>query len=385
MESTPNKSTVLRDLTEVGGPEMRIPELSVIVPTYNEAPNIKPLVVLLHSALDPLGWEVVFVDDDSPDGTAEVVKSLAIEDSRVRCLHRIGRRGLASACIEGILSSAAPACAVMDADLQHDERLLPSMLREISSGADLVVGSRHVDGGSAGDGLTVVRWWGSQLAIWMSKLLLRIPISDPMSGFFMLRREDFERVADRLSPDGFKILLDYLASADRPLCVKELPFTFRARLAGESKLDTSVTLDFLNLLLLRFTRGRVNLRFVLFALVGTSGVFVHLFSQKMMLLGGLNFKQSQIAATLLAMTSNFLLNNRITYRDRRLKGRDFYLGMLSFFAICGVGFVANVGIATWIHDSQEARHIHWWISSLCGVLMTTLWNYAVSATITWKK
>lgn len=360
-------------------------ELSVIVPTYNEAANVPELVRRLHAALDGLAWEAVFVDDDSPDGTADLVKSIALHDPCVRCLHRVGRRGLAGACIEGILSSSAPLVAVMDADLQHDESLLPRMHTEIRAGADLVVGSRYVAGGSAGAGLTAVRGWGSQFATWLSRVMLKVHVSDPMSGFFMVRREPFERVADRLSPDGFKILLDFLATTDQPLRAKELPFTFRTRHAGESKLDASVTLEFLNLLFTRFTGGLVSVRFFLFLLVGASGLGVHLAAQKSLLLLHCPFPVAQTAGSLVAMVSNFTLNNHITFRDRRLRGWKFLRGLLSFFGVCSVGLIGNVGVASWVNSPHPSWQVAWWVSGTAGALMGALWNYAVSSLVTWRK
>src|SRR5882762_4557782 len=253
-----------------------LPQLSVVVPTFNERDNVTKLFRQLETALTGVAWEVIFVDDNSPDGTWDVVRGLAREDSRVRCIRRIGRRGLSGACIEGILASSAPCAAVIDADLQHDETQLPVMLALLQGGeADLVVGSRYVAGGSA-DSFNRQRAGASQLATEVARRVLRVKIADPMSGFFMIRRDRFEQLAPQLSTQGFKILLDIVATARGDLRVKEIPYAFGSRLHGESKLDSMVALDFLGLVLAKLTHDVVSLRFLLFAMVGSIGLFVHL-------------------------------------------------------------------------------------------------------------
>src|SRR3954453_870408 len=252
------------------------PELSVVVPTFNERDNVLALFRKLEAALAGIAWEVIYVDDNSPDGTWDVVRGLAGADSRVGCIRRIGRRGLSGACIEGILESSAPCAAVIDADLQHDETQLSKMLALLQGGeADLVIGSRYVEGGSA-DSFNKQRAGASALATEVAKRVLRVKIADPMSGFFMIRRDRFEELAPQLSTQGFKILLDLVATARGELHVKEIPYAFGSRLHGESKLDSMVALDFLGLVLAKLTGDVVSLRFLLFAMVGSTGLFVHL-------------------------------------------------------------------------------------------------------------
>src|SRR6478672_5609017 len=218
------------------------PQLAVIVPTFNERDNVTTLFGRLEATLAGVNWEVIFVDDNSPDGTWDLVRALARQDSRVRCIRRIGRRGLSGACIEGILASSAPCAAVIDADLQHDETQLPSMLALLEGGeADLVVGSRYIAGGSS-ESLNKQRAGISALATEVAKRVLRIRIADPMSGFFMIRRDRFEQLAPQLSTQGFKILLDIVATARGDLRIKEIPYSFGSRLHGESKLDSTVAL-----------------------------------------------------------------------------------------------------------------------------------------------
>lgn len=357
-------------------------ELTIVVPTFNEAPNVEELVRRLGDVLGGVEWEVVFVDDDSPDGTADLVRRLARENRRVRVLHRIGRRGLSSACVEGMLSSAAPYLAVMDADLQHDEALLPRMLGVLhEDAADLVVGSRYVAEGSVA-GWDERRQLISRFATRLAHLIARAPIADPMSGFFMLRRDVLHDAVHRLSAIGFKILLDIMASTPRPLRLVELPYTFRDRRAGESKLDNRAIQDFL-LLLLDKTIGRyVPPRFVLFTLVGGLGTFVHLAVLTALFQGlGTSFVTGQAAATLAAMVFNFSVNNVLTYRDQQLKGRAWFTGLLSFILACSVGALANVGVAAQLF----AQETNWILSAVAGVIIGAVWNYAATSFYTWRR
>lgn len=355
-------------------------ELTIVVPTRNERGNIQPLLERLEQALRGVNWEVVFVDDDSPDGTAEAVRSIARTNPRVRCLQRIGRRGLSSACIEGVLSSATPYVAVIDADLQHDEQLLPRMLETIKAeGLDVVVGSRHVEGGSLGDWASS-RQKISSFATGLARLVLRSELTDPMSGFFMIRREAFDDTVRRLSGRGFKILLDLFASAPQPLKYKELPYRFGVRHSGESKLDSVVVLEYVNLLLDKTVGRYVPVSFLLFALVGAFGVLIHMAVLALAFLV-IPFTYAKALATIVAMTSNFVLNNVVTYRDVRLRGPALLRGLLSFYAICSIGAVADVGIASLLFDRQGTS---WWLSGLAGIVVGSVWNYAMASVFTWR-
>jgi dolichol-phosphate mannosyltransferase len=358
------------------------PELSVVVPTFNERDNVTALFRKLETALADIAWEVIYVDDNSPDGTWDVVRALAREDSRVRCIRRIGRRGLSGACIEGILASSAPCAAVIDADLQHDETQLPKMLALLQGGeADLVVGSRYIEGGSA-DSFDRQRAGFSMLATSVAKKLLRVEIADPMSGFFMIRRDRFEQLAPQLSTQGFKILLDIVATARGSLRIKEIPYSFGSRLHGESKLDSMVALDFLGLVLAKLTGDVVSLRFLLFAMVGSLGLLVHLVALFVALeLFNVPFPEAQAWGALMAMTSNFLLNNFLTYRDQRLQGFGILRGLLLFYLVCSVGLVANVGVAFSVYDQEPI----WWLAGAAGALMGVVWNYAMSGLFVWRK
>lgn len=355
-------------------------ELSVVLPTYKEKDNVAELIRRLDSALAGVEWEAIFVDDNSPDGTAEAAKRIAATDLRVRCLKRVGRRGLAGACIEGMLSSSAPYVAVMDADLQHDERILTAMLETLRTGkADLVAASRHIEGGSAAS-LKKSRGTISKIATALTRNVLSVPLSDPMSGFFMMRRDRFDAVAPKLSPVGFKILLDIVATAGPGLRVAEQSYVFGKREQGESKFNVQIGLEFLGLLLAKLTGDLVDPRFIFFALVGTTGLAVHLVVLKLALLSGPNFATAQSIATFVAMTSNFFLNNELTYRDRRLKGLAMFGGFLGFCAIGSVGALTNVGLANWLYSERSV----WWVAGAAGAIMGALWNYALSSLFVWR-
>lgn len=357
------------------------PLLSVIVPTFNEAQNVEELAARLERALEGISWEAIIVDDNSPDGTSAVAKALAAKNPRIRCLRRLGRRGLAGACLEGILSSSAPYVAVIDGDLQHDEKVLPLMLKRlVDDEADLVVGSRYVSG-AVGTGFDSSRSVYSHTATGLARRLLGINLSDPMSGFFMVRRNCVEQVADRLSPIGFKILLDLVLTAQGRLRIVEEPYTFRNRHAGESKFDLRIGLEFIGLVLAKLTGGVVDSRFLLFALVGATGLAVNLAALKIGLATfELPFSVAQGAATFAALLSNFLLNNATTYRDRRLHGLSLVTGFFGFCAIGTAGAVSNVGLATWLYSA----HSEWWVAGAAGSIMGALWNYLMSSQFVWR-
>ncbi len=355
-------------------------ELTIVVPTFNERDNVELLIARLDAALRGIEWEVLYVDDDFPDGTAAKVRELGQTDPRIRCLQRIGRRGLSTAVIEGMLASSAPYLAVIDADLQHDESLLPQMLAAIKAeDLDVIIGSRHVAGGGVGDWdrrrVTI-----SGFAARLARLVIAAELTDPMSGFFMVSRPAFERAVRRLSGQGFKILLDLFASTPVAYRFREIPYVFSQRQHGESKLDSLAIWEYLMLLLDKLFGRYVPVRFVSFAAIGGSGVVVH-FLTLYFALKAVEFPVAQAIATVVAMTSNFLLNNMLTYRDRRLVGRRFLTGLGSFYAVCSLGAVANVGIAS----AAFAHHYTWWLSGLAGAAVGVVWNYAVSSIFTWRR
>lgn len=367
-------------------------KLAIVLPTLNERDNLAPLVTRLEAALGPDGWEAIFVDDNSPDGTSDAARELALEDRRVRVIQRIGRRGLASAAIEGMLSTAAPYVAVMDADHQHDPELLPKMLAALDTGeVDVAVGSRFVAGGSAAGLSSATREKGSHLANGLARRLTGVELSDPMSGYFMLPSATLRATADRLSGIGFKILLDILATADEPYRVKEFPLKFAERASGESKLDRTVVFEYLIGLYDRWLGHIIPTRFALFGTIGAAGVVVHMAVLALFLesFGGTfrntvvtPFEVGQTIAALVAMTFNFVLNNALTYADKRLSGAGALIaGWIKFALTCSIGLLANIGVAAVLvrYDFNE------YVAALAGIVIGSVWNFALSSKFVWGK
>lgn len=355
-------------------------ELTVVIPVFNEVDNVERMVAALDAALLDIKWEAVFVDDDSPDGTANKITDVAKADPRVRLIHRVGRRGLSSAAIEGMMSSTAEYVAVIDGDLQHDERILPEMLQSVREGADIAIGTRYVEGGSTGD-WDETRERISRFATWVSHKMTRVELNDPMSGFFLLARETFLLVVHDLSGLGFKILLDILTTAKPALKIAEVPYTFREREEGESKLDTSAAWDFSMLLIDKNIGKLIPVRFVSFAFVGGLGIFVHFLALTAMFqMVGKSFLWAQTTAMITSMVFNYWLNNLLTYRDRRRTGMRWITGLISFVVICSLGGAANVGVANFLYGEQT----HWVLSALAGILVGAVWNYAATSLYTWR-
>lgn len=356
-------------------------EVAVVVPTLNEAANVEKLIEKLSVVLAGRGWEVVFVDDNSPDGTSDLVRRIGRTSRHVRVVQRVGRRGLSSAVIEGILATAAPVIAVMDGDLQHSEDALPRLIDAIEKGdAEIAVGTRYVDGGGTGD-WDKSRVAMSRLATRAGQIALGTNVSDPMSGFFAVRRDAFERALPRLSAIGFKILLDILASSPTALKVAEVPYTFRTREAGESKIGVRVIAEYAELIADKTIGRFVPVRLLKFLMVGGLGVFVHLAVLRALLGFGDSFLTAQTGAVMVAIAFNFFLNNSFTYADRKLKGWKLLGGLASFYAISALGAVANIGIGTWMAGHDE----RWWVAGVAGVLVGAVWNFAMSSALTWRK
>jgi dolichol-phosphate mannosyltransferase len=362
-------------------PRRSIPTLSIIVPTYQEAVNIPILFERVKVALNSVPWEMIVVDDDSPDGTSNVAFALAAEDHRLRCLRRVNRSGLAGAVIEGWMSSSADFVAVIDGDLQHDESVLWEMYGALAQGlGNLAIGTRLREPGVRS--LSPARQRLSDMGAWFFRQIAGAAVTDPMSGFFMIRREVVSRLAPRLSPDGFKILVDVILSAAGSLKVVEVPYAFRNRNAGESKLTPLVGVDFLGLVVRHATAGVLPIRFVLFAMIGAVGLVVHIaaLSAVRHWFGLLSFDSGQLIAALVAMASNFILNNEITYRSYRYRGLSLITGFAGFVLGCSVGAIANIDVASWLYNDNQT----WWIAGLAGALLSVVWNYAVSTNLIWR-
>ena len=357
-------------------------ELAIVVPTFKECDNVVPLLAALDQCLQGIVHEVIFVDDDSPDGTAALVREIARTNPRVRVLQRVGRRGLASACLEGMMATPAPYVAVMDGDLQHDESILPAMLEQIrKEKLDLVVATRNADGGGMGE-FSRQRVRLSNMGRRLSQSVSHTNLSDPMSGFFMLDRRFLDEVIHSASGVGFKILLDLVASSRRPVRFGEVPYTFRKRIHGSSKLDMLVGLEYLQLLLDKAFGDLIPPRFIIFSMVGAAGLLLSLGLFYLLLsFGNVQFLTAQAITTFVAMTANFFLNNSMTYRDRRLRGRRLWIGLVTFYVACFVGAVVNLRVAQFIKDAGSSSYL----AAACGLSVGAVWNYAVTSIITWRQ
>lgn len=353
--------------------------IGVVVPTRNEAGNVAEIIRRLKTVLSSYEFEIIFVDDNSFDGTAELVKKISRDNSHVRCLHRIGRRGLSSAVIEGILASSCDIIVVMDGDLQHDETKLPAMIAELQTGnTSLVIASRYIDTDRT-DGFDHRRLAISRAATKIAQRIFVADLSDPMSGFFAIRRETFMMIVPYLSGTGFKILLDIVISSPVKLKISEIPFKFRNRTVGESKLDSVVAAELIFFLIEKKLKGIVSARFLKFATVGLTGLLVNLSALGLFM--PLGFFQAKIISSIAAMTSNFFLNNFFTYRDCRLIGGKVWIGLFKFYLVCSIGLVAEVGIASF---TFYEGNIVWWLAALAGIVVGTFWNYQASRIFAWR-
>lgn len=357
-------------------------ELSIVVPTLNEVGNIELLCNKISIVLKEINWEIIFVDDNSTDGTKELLKKISSKHRHIRAIHRINRTGLSSACIEGMLASKAPIVAVMDADLQHDETLLANMFAEFSKKPlDIAVASRFKAGAELGD-FSAKRELLSNIGNLLSRLVLKVRLTDPLSGFFMLRKEVLIELSPKLYGKGFKILLDIFASSKKPLHFIEIPLRFNTRHSGESKLDTTIALEFIGLLCHKLFGKIIPVRFILFSLVGLTGVGVHLLVLTVLhIFINTQFIWSQTIATYIAMTSNYFINNSFTYRDKKLHGKKLLFGLVSFYLVCSLGALFNIVFAGFLYE----KSINWAIAGTAGALTGAIWNYALSSVFTWKK
>ncbi len=371
-------------------------QLAVVMPTLNERGNLRSLVERLDKALAGIGWEAIFVDDNSKDGTSDEARAIALGDPRVRVIQRIGRRGLASAAIEGMLSTAAPHVAVMDADHQHDPVLLPGMLAAVASNDyDIAVASRFAEGASTEAWGRPDRVKASGVANSLARKLTGVELTDPMSGYFLLRAETLRTDAHRLSGVGFKILLDIMATVDTKLRVKEFPLDFAARAEGESKLDQTIAFEFLVGLYDKWLGRIIPTRFALFGTVGAMGVAVqlgmlwliqHVVMGQHFVYGHWSqnaaFNIANTLAAIVAMSFNFVLNNELTYADKRLRGfMPLLRGWVKFGVTCSLGLLTNIGSAA----ALKAMGFHDIPSVLVGIVLGSVWNFALSSRFVWGR
>jgi dolichol-phosphate mannosyltransferase len=283
-----------------------------------------------------------------------------------------------------MLATSAPYLAVIDGDMQHDETLLPRMLEALKRGdLDLVVGSRNLNPEGMGEGLSEHRVRLSQMGAGLARLLRGTrELTDPMSGFFLIDRRFLEEVIHRTSGIGFKVLVDLVASSTRPVRFTELPYQFRKRMAGESKLDLSVSIELVYLIADKALGGIVPVRYLMFAAAGLPGLVLHLgILGSLTQMEGTQFLNANVAATLCAMTLNFFVNNSFTYRDQRLRGVQILSGLLTFYAACSIGAIVSFVLAQFLYSRGAA----WWIAGLFGMTVASVWNFAVTGLLAWRR
>ena len=359
--------------------------VSIVLPTYNERGNIEALLRQLLSLQERFDLELLVVDDDSTDGTGELVRQLARERPQLRLIRRIGRSGLASAIKEGLLDATGDVAVVMDSDGQHEPAsVLQAITTLQSEGLDLVIGSRFHPEAQI-HGLSERRETGSNWANASARFSLPgryRDLSDYMSGFFALKLDPLLPLIRAVDVNGFKFLYELLAVSRGRLRVAEVPLQFQARSYGSSKLDLAIFWDFLISILHSLSLRLLPRRAISFALVGASGVAVQLLTtQLLMALAGLAFGQALPVAVIAAASSNYLINNALTFRFQRLIGLALVKGLLKFLLVASLPVLANVGLAS-AYYSFVARDTFW--AQLAGILVVFVWNYAASSRFVWN-
>lgn len=373
------------------------PTISVIVPTYNEAENIPLLIPRLRSALVDFDYEVIIVDDDSPDLTWKVAGDLVADESRFSVVRRTTEKGLSAAVLTGMNVAQGSVFVVMDGDLQHDPAAIPALVSKVlDDGAEIAVASRAVEGGSYGEfspRRRLISWIGAQMA----HVLLQAPVTDPMSGFFALRRQRYEEVVHQVNPRGFKILLEFLARGRRPN-VAEIGYRFGSRVHGTTKLTGSVVVAYL-LALIELSVGRfVSATFTAYCLVGTTGLAIRVITEQT-LVGGLpaaliSTRWAVLVAVELSVVANYALNNVFTFTTRRHRGRRQVRGLVMFHVVSLYGLFVHAGANALLRD-DTAEAGSWDLAELwatdvsmpfvVGMIMALVGNYHLNATVTWRR
>ena len=360
--------------------------VTFVLPTFNEKKNVKVIIDSINSLSHDFDCEIIVVDDNSPDGTGDVVKGLTYTYANLRIISRYGRRGLASAIKDGILSATGQFVVIMDVDGQHDTEIAIEMINRLlhSNSLDLVVGSRFSEGSQI-LGLGTKRSLGSKLANTFSRLSLNYKyrhLHDYMSGFFTLRYSSVSPYCKLIDIDGFKFLYELLSVSKGKLLIEEVPFRFMNRLDGSSKLDLAIVWDFIVSLIHSFFFRVLPRRMIAFGLVGCTGVLVQLLtSEALASLTMGSFAHTTTIAVCLAATWNYAVNNQITFASSRLKGLDFTVGLFKFMAVSSLPIAANIGIATYFHQSLFASPV---LAQFAGIAVSYLWNYMASSKVVWN-
>lgn len=357
-----------------------MPQISIILPTYNEHKNVPILLERLNTALAHIDKEVIVVDDNSPDQTWKVARDLEPQYPWLRVIRRLHDKGLSSAVLAGFAVAEGDFLAVMDADLQHDENALPNFLTAFAQGADIVVGSRKVEGGGV-ENWNIMRRFISWVATMMAQIALHQGVTDPMSGFFAIRKELYQKYREEINPRGFKILLEFVARS-KEAKVKEVGYTFKGRIHGESKLSGKVIYDYIYALYELSLGKYIPLRFIRYVSVGFTGLivsYVTLLIARQFAIEDSTAVSISIEASIL---TNFIFNNYWTFKDHKLTGPwNLLRGTVTFHAICLGGALINQALAIW---TAQKCGINLYAANALGYIVAAIWNYVINVSVTWK-
>ena len=362
-------------------------DLSVILPTYNESENIKILIEKLSAVLSDLDFEVIVVDDDSPDLTWQVAQNLGLLNSRIKTIRRLNKKGLSSAAMSGMMESSGKVIAVMDADMQHDENILPALYERVRGGhCDICIGSRAVKKGGYRN-MTAGRRFASNLAKYLAKIALRTTVKDPMSGFFALSRDYYRNTMNRVNPSGFKILLEFIVRGDSPK-LNEIGYVFKKRVFGKTKLNASITLEYLLALIdLRFGWFVPN-RFVKFCIVGVSGSLVNFLCFAVAESQGIPVSISILIGAELGMVWSYFLNNLFTFSPFRYHGTRFFQGLFLYQLISLYGITIQLSVVSLVISRLPfvtSLYITLYLTYFVGVCFGAVANYFLHTYYTWNR
>ena len=360
--------------------------ISIVIPTFNEVENIIPLLKNLTALVNDFEYEIIIVDDDSPDGTSDAVNKYMKFNKRIKLITRIGRSGLSSAIKEGLIFAQGKYLLVLDGDGQHHPSFILNMLREIKKNeSDVVIGSRFLNDSKV-EGLSNKRSLGSKIANKLARISLHrnySKITDYLSGCFCLEKEMTKKFIRKIEINGFKFLYELLSLSKGKLAVNEVPLIFKERRFGNSKLDIAIVWDFLISIIHNLTLRILPRRAISFGMVGISGVFVQLFVTSCLVeIFLVDFYNALPFAVIIAATSNFLINNQVTFRSDRLKNSALLIGLLKFLIVASLPVIANVGITTAFYKYISADTF---VAQIAGIAIVYAWNYLASSSFVWKK
>ena len=359
--------------------------ISVIIPTYNEYKNLPKLLDQLLNLETIFEKEIIIVDDNSSDGTQNLARSYSQNDRRIRLISRLGRSGLSSAIKEGCLCASGDLIVIMDADGQHEPNSIINGLEKFNNkNIDIIIGSRFLEE-SIIKGLSSKRESGSSIANFLARITLHSgykKLTDYMTGFILLKRNSCIKYIEKIDVNGFKFLYELLSLSKGKLTVIEIPLVFGFREFGQSKLDLAVIWDFLISLIHNFFGRIIPRRAFSFALVGLIGVFVQMFVIYFLLaVTDFDFEKILPVGVILAATSNYIINNILTFRSNKLSGKNFYFGLFKFLLVASLPIIANIGVANLFYNQLSSNTF---FAQIAGILVVFIWNYAASSRVVWN-